>query len=97
MAVYVNRKSNHPPTVIKEIPKETAKRISDILSSEVVFSESIPIYSDALRKSGFHDSITFIPKTPNSEKNKKRHVSVKSYGSILHIVLVSKQILDRYS
>ena len=72
MAVYVNRKSNHPPTVIKEIPKETAKRISDILSSELVFSESIPIYSDALRKSGFHDSITFIPKTPNSETNKKK-------------------------
>ena len=72
MAVYVNRKSNHPPTVIKEITKETAKRISDILSSEVVFSESIPIYSDAVRKIGFHDSITFIPKTPNSKKNKKK-------------------------
>ena len=27
----------------------------------------------------------------------KRHVNVKSYGSILHIALVSKQMLEEYS
>ena len=31
-----------------------------------------PIYSDALRKSGFHDNITFIPKTTNTKTNKKK-------------------------
>ena len=70
MLVYINRKSNHPPTLIKEIPKAIAKRISDISSSEVVFNESIPIYSDAIRKSGFHDNVTFIPKTTNTKTNK---------------------------
>ena len=72
MPVYINRKSNHPPTIIKEIPKAIAKRISDISSSEVVFNESIPIYSDALRKRGFHDNVTFIPKTTNTKTNKKK-------------------------
>ena len=48
MSVYINRKLNHPPTVIKEIPKAIAKLISDISSSEAVFNELIPIYSDAL-------------------------------------------------
>ena len=71
--VYINRKSDNPPTIIKEIPKSIAKRISDISSSEVVFNESIPIYSDALRKSGFHDKITFIPKTTNTKTNKKNN------------------------
>ena len=70
MLVYINRKSNHPPTLIKEIPKAIAKGISDISSSEVVFNESIPIYSDAIRKSGFHDNVTFIPKTTNTKTNK---------------------------
>ena len=72
MPVYINRKSNHPPTIIKEIPKAIAKPISDISSSEVVFHESIPIYSDALRKSGFHDNTTFILKTTNTKTNKKK-------------------------
>ena len=74
MPVYINRKSNHLPIITKEIPKAIAKQISDISSSEVVFNESIPIYSE--------------PLTPR--QTRKRHVSVKSYGSILHIALVSK-------
>ena len=35
MPVYINKKSNHSPTIIKDIPKAIAKRIS---SSEAVFS-----------------------------------------------------------
>ena len=70
--VYLNRKSNHPPTFIKKIAKAIAKQISDISSSEVVFNESIPISSDALRKSDFHDNITLIPKTTNTKTNKKK-------------------------
>ena len=70
--IYTNRKSNHPPTMIKEIPKAIAKRISDISSNEAVFNESIPIYSDALRKSGFHGNSTFIPKITNTKTNKKK-------------------------
>ena len=70
--MYINEKSNHPPTIIKEIPEVIAKRISDISFSGVVFSESIPIHSDALRKIGFHDNITFITKTNNTKTNKKK-------------------------
>ena len=81
MPVCINRKSNHSSAITKEIPKAIAKRISDISSSEVVFNESIPIYSE--------------PLTPR--QTRKRHVSVKSYGSILHIALVSKQMLEGYS
>ena len=72
MPVYIKRKSNHPRTIIKEISKAIAKRISDISSSEVVLIESIPIYSDALRKCGFHDNVTFIPITTNTKANKKK-------------------------
>ena len=72
MPVHINRKSNHPPTIIKEIPKAIAKGISDISSSEVGFNELIPIYLDTLRRSSFHDNITFIPKATNTKTNKKK-------------------------
>ena len=75
--VYINRKSNHPPTIIEEITKAIAKRISDISSSEVVFNESIPIYSEALIKSGFHGNIKFIPKTTYTKTNKKKTLKCK--------------------
>ena len=97
MPVYINRKVNHSPTIIKEISKAIAKWISDISSSEVVFNKSIPIYSDVLRKSGFYNNITFIPKTTNTKTNKKKSRNHKSYGSILHIALVSKQMSEEYS
>ena len=74
---YINRKSNHPPTMIKEVPKAIAKRISDISSSELVFNHSIPVYSDALRKCGFHDNITFIPKATNTKTNNKKTCKCK--------------------
>ena len=74
---YINRKSKHPPTMIKEVPKAIAKQISDTSSSELVFNYSIPVYSDALRKCGFHDNITFIPKTTNTKTNNKKTCKCK--------------------
>ena len=90
MPAYINRKSNHPLIIFKELSKAIVIRISDISFYEIVFNESIPIYSDALRKSGFHDNITFIPKTTTPTQTRKRHVNVKSYGSILRITLYYK-------
>ena len=94
MLVYINRKSNHPPTIINRIPKAIAKRISEISSSEVVFNESIPIYPDALRKKVVSMTTLHLSKRPlTPRQTRKRHVSVKSYGSIHNISLVSKQML----
>ena len=28
--LYINKNSNHPPTFVKQIPKATSKRVSDI-------------------------------------------------------------------
>ena len=70
MPAYINRIIL--PTVFKELSEAIAKRISDISFYEVVFNESIPICSDALRKSGFHNNTTFIPKNHNIKTNKKK-------------------------
>ena len=61
------------------MPKAIVKRISNIFLSDVVLHESIPIYSDGLRKSGFQDIITFIPKTTNTktDKSKSRKHKIK--------------------
>ena len=48
--VYINKKSNHPPVVLKPLPKSIAKRISEILSDENIFRNSRSTYSEALKK-----------------------------------------------
>ena len=50
-ALYINKNSNHPPTVIKQIPKAIAKRISDISSNKEIYDRNINYYKEALERS----------------------------------------------
>ncbi len=51
--IYINVESNHPPAVIREVPKSISKRISNLSDSEKTFKNSIPMYEKALKDSGF--------------------------------------------
>ena len=54
--VYINNCSNHPPTVLKQLPKSISKRLSDLPSNEKIFEKTKPAYSDALKKVDFRGS-----------------------------------------
>ena len=74
--VYLNNNSNHPITILKELPSSIEKRISDISSNENVFTQSISISEYALQKSGFTEQLKYITSDNNREKNteeKKHH------------------------
>ena len=60
--VYKNKNSNHPPTVLQQLPKSVRKRISETSSDEQMFKESIPIYEEVLKKSGFHRKLNMLGK-----------------------------------
>ena len=70
----VNKHSNHPPNVLKQLPKSIEKRISENSSNIEVFNQSITLYKDALRESNFSDNLQY--KTPTikniDEENQKR-------------------------
>ena len=73
--VYINRKLNHLPVVLKQLQKSIANRISDISSDETFFSDSISTYSEAHSKSGFNDTFTYTPTTIDygtSDKEKRK-------------------------
>ena len=56
---YVNAKSNHPPSMLKEIPKSVSKRISSNSCNEQVFNAAAPFYNDILDKCGYSEKLTF--------------------------------------
>ena len=45
---YIHVKSNHPPNIIKQIPKTIEKRLSQLFSNEEILIESAPFYEDKL-------------------------------------------------
>ncbi len=66
---YVNAKSNHPPNVIRAIPKGITHRHSDISSNQEEFYKSTRVYQEALEKSGYNLKLEYNPKPRNKQNN----------------------------
>ena len=50
---YIHVNSNHPLSIMKEIPKSISKRIFNIASSEEIFDNATSIYQVAFASSSF--------------------------------------------
>ena len=70
--LYIHSKSNHPPAVLKHLPKNITERLSSISCNQEEFDKSKPIYEEALKKSGFNTSMTYTEH--NTKKDKRRRV-----------------------
>ena len=66
--IFINKQSNHPTNVLKQLPKSIAKRISDNSSSKDIFDKSILIYQNALYESGFKEELKYTPSDKNFEE-----------------------------
>ena len=57
--LYVNKKSNHPPNIIKQLPKMINRRLCDISYDQEEFNKSAPLYQKALDESGFSHRLEY--------------------------------------
>ena len=79
--LYVHRLSNHPPALLKNIPGNINKRLTEISSNEQVFNEAIPPYQQALEKSGYDFKLKFVPQEKQAtRKNKARKRKITWYN-----------------
>ena len=69
---YVHSKSNHPPSIIRNILESVNRRLSEISSDEAVFNEAATPYQDALYKSGYTYKLEFKPlqRAPSQRRNR---------------------------
>ena len=72
--VYIFKNSNHPKTILSELPKSKSKWQSDLSSNQEIFQKATAIYSEASKKSGFTEPLVFIPKINTSKKQRKRKI-----------------------
>ena len=68
---YVHAQSNHPPSILRNIPEAINRRLSNLSSDEQMFQSVAPVYQEALERSGYKFKLEFKPQ-PISEATKKR-------------------------
>ena len=56
---YVNAKSNHLPSILKEIPKSISKGILSNFCNEQVLNTAATFYNNILDKCGYSEKVTF--------------------------------------
>ena len=82
--VYINKNSNHPPQVLKELPKTIEKRISNISSSKEIFDISKLIYEKTLNERGFQHKLLYqenvINNIDDNQEKKKRKRNIIWYN-----------------
>ena len=73
---YVHRQSNHPPSILKNIPAAVSRRITDTSSDQRTFNTAAPLYNNALKASGYGEHISFLSERKEgtaTAKNPKRN------------------------
>ena len=70
---YVNKKSNHPPRIIGNIPKSINKRLPEISIDEDSFSKAAPLYQKALGDSRYNHKLALSVPTAQSPNSGRRN------------------------
>ena len=73
--VYVHSQTNHPLSIIKQIPKAISRRLTDISSSQDAFREAAPLYKSgysALRNSGYTERLEYLEERDKDSSKKKK-------------------------
>ena len=70
--LYVHAKSNHPKSILQNIPESVNKRLSVLSSNEDVFKNSTKQHQEALEASGYKFKLKFEKQDLNSMNKKKK-------------------------
>ena len=61
---YINVNSSDPPNIIKALPVNISKRISNISSYKAAFSNAAPFYNSVLSASGYKENLSYQKDLP---------------------------------
>ena len=72
--LFIDRRSNHPPLITKQLPSSVNKRISHLSSNKEAFSKSAPLYEAALKRSNYQTNLHYSPTSCTKPKTRTRKV-----------------------
>ena len=71
---YINVQSNHPPNIIKQLPKTIEQQLSNNSSNETIFNKGAPLYEKVLSGAGYNVKLKYNPNKKTKQKNRKRNI-----------------------
>ena len=72
----MHKQSNHPPSIIKRLPLSVERRLSKLSSNEKIFSDSIPIYHEALLKASYNHKWTYQKHDQKKDNSQHRKTQI---------------------
>ena len=84
---YIHKQSNHPPSIIKNLPKSINKRLSTNSKNAQIFNEACTAYTEALKKNGYNTNLQFDKTCTNkcNEENKTRKWNITWFNPPFNI------------
>ena len=85
--LYINARSNHPPSIIRQIPTSIGTRVSSLSCDQDEFDKSSQLYNNALKSSGHKERIIMLKikiKIKTKEEQNPETGQEKSYGLTHH-------------
>ena len=77
---YINNSSNHPPSILRELPNSINKRINTLSCDKGTFDAAALEYNKALRRSDFNAQLTYQPPNANTNTQRSRSWNVIWYN-----------------
>ena len=68
--LYINTKSNHPPTILRDLPNMINKGLSDLSCNEEEYGKAKPLHETAFNQSGHKTTVTYAKTTNSNNKNR---------------------------
>ena len=69
---YIHVNSDHPPSILKQLPKSIEKRLSSLSSSKEIFEETAPYYEQQLSNCGYKEKLNYRDPTPQNLITKRK-------------------------
>ena len=57
--LYIHLRSNHPPSIKKQLPSMLAERLSQLSCNQHMFNKATVVYQEAMQKSRYHNELKY--------------------------------------
>ena len=99
--LYIHLRSNHPPSIKKQLPSMLAERLSQLSCNKHMFNNATVVYQEAMQKSGCHNELKYqhssSPTIPAKTKKRKRKILWFNPLSVNMLKLILEELFLIYS
>ena len=79
---YIHRESNHPPSIIKQLPLCFESLLSKLSSDENVLIQAAFVYQEALKRAGYNHKLSYV-----------RGINIIAIAIIIMIIIIIVAVL----